>query len=212
MTIAQVMMARLYDRSMKNYELHAAPKRAALLGELGGHIVELGPGTGVNLPHVAEAARRGKIRYTGVEPSEPMAAKLRARAAADHPELGIAFAGLTEGRIDLEDECADTVICTLVLCSIPDQLATLREAQRILRPGGRFLFMEHVAAERGTGRRLVQNVLAPFWGIFADGCKLNRETWTSMESLGWSELELEHFDSMGMPWFGRPHILGVATK
>jgi SAM-dependent methyltransferase len=208
-------MARLYDRSMDGYEADAEPRRAALLQNLGKRIVEFGPGTGVNLKYVhEESSSSSSPEWIGIEPSKPMRDRLHTRAAKDYPELELRFADLQDGVIDVEDGWADTVISTLVLCSVPDQAAALREAHRVLRPGGRYLFMEHVAAKPGTSRRLAQTLMTPFWKLVTDGCCLNRETGAALRAAGFGELELVEYEAAkgSMPFFARSHILGSATK
>ncbi|MDF1798396.1 MAG: class I SAM-dependent methyltransferase [Planctomycetota bacterium] len=114
MGLRQRLMARTYDRLMAGYERHAGPRRAALLGELEGRVVELGPGTGVNLGHLPKA-----VDWHGVEPSAPMREELRRRWAeqrgADPTDLEPRFVDLADGRIDLADDFADVVVATLVL-------------------------------------------------------------------------------------------------
>ena len=80
----------------------------------------------------------------------------------------------------------------------------------MLKPGGRFAFLEHVAAPRGTRLRTAQNMVRPAWQFIADGCQPNRETWQALESAGFAHLSLERFP-VAAP-FVSPHIAGMATK
>ena len=161
-------------------------RKRALLGDLGGDVVELGPGTGVNLPYF-----RSDVRWTGVEPNPYMHPRLRekagrlGRAIALHPGTA-ECTGLAHG-------VADAVVATLVLCSVGDVRAALSEVQRLLRPGGRFVFLEHVAAPAGTGLRRAQRAVRPLWAALADGCHPDRETWTAIESAGFSGLRYDRF-------------------
>jgi len=126
--------------------------------------------------------------------------------------VGIA-AELREGTaeaIACADDSADTVVSTLVLCSVIDLRAALAEVLRVLKPGGRFVFIEHVAAAPGTRLRHWQRRLRPWFHFFADGCNPDRETWRAIESAGFADVHLEHFDGP-MP-IVRPHIAGVAIK
>jgi ubiquinone/menaquinone biosynthesis C-methylase UbiE len=215
MTIRQRIMAWSYERTMTRYENDAGPRRTGLLVNLGQRIVELGPGSGVNLKHVNEASEvPSDLEWIGVEPSAPMREKLLLRAKTDCPDLKIRFADQENGIIDVESSWADTVICTLVLCSVPDQAAVLAEAHRILKPGGRLLFMEHVAAPRGSLLRAVQSVVTPFWMLLTDGCKLNRDTGAVLARAGFRHLELVDYRTTpgATPFFVRPHIYGTAVK
>jgi ubiquinone/menaquinone biosynthesis C-methylase UbiE len=121
----------------------------------------------------------------------------------------------TAERIDLPDESADAVVSTLVLCSVGDQTRALREILRVLKPGGRFIFLEHVAAPRGTTRRRVQRamrpIMRPIMRALADGCHPDRETWKAIEQAGFSSVQVEHYDLSG-PGFVAPHIAGIAIK
>src|SRR5205823_476161 len=131
------------------------------------------------------------VRWTGVEPNVYMHRYLRQQAV----RLGIDAnrrVGTAE-RVEVPSESIDAVVGTLVLCSVDDVAATLREVQRVLRPGGRFVFIEHVAAPRGTALRRVQAVVRPMWQCCADGCHLDRETWVALEEAGFARLDYERF-------------------
>jgi len=230
------MMARQYDRMMAGYELDAGPRRAALLGELSGRVVELGPGTGVNLEHLgcrhAAPTSHGlgpgasglehpteagphDLEWFGVEPSEPMRDKLRERWTRERPGSAEPhFVGLDGNRLELEDGWADAVVATLVLCSVPDPAATLAEVRRVLKPGGRFVFLEHVGAPRGTWTRRLQALGTPVWRWLADGCCLNRDTGALIESAGFEAVELEAYVApreAAPPWVAH-HVAGVARR
>ncbi|XP_072307610.1 thiol S-methyltransferase TMT1A-like [Eucyclogobius newberryi] len=112
----------------------------------------------------------------------------------------------------VEDESVDVVVCTLVLCSVRDVPQTLRETQRVLRPGGAFFFLEHVLADdERSWTYFFQHVFQPFWFYFGDGCEMTRATWTRLQDAGFSQLKLQRFPA---PLFFliRPHISGFAVK
>lgn len=217
MGILQRLMAHQYDRIMAGYERHAVARRHALLQRIpeGAQVLELGPGTGVNLEHLA-ALGRTDITWRGVEPNPHMRKKLAdkaADAALPLPELD--FIDLSpSGHIEAGDGSVDIVISTLVLCSVPDQVQTLAEVRRLLAPGGQFLFMEHVGAEPGTSTRRVQALATPLWRRIADGCCLNRDTEAAIRSAGFGSVETETYamHRKGAPFFVRPHVMGVARK
>jgi len=172
-----------------------------LLTSLTGVVVEIGPGAGLNLRYL-----RGATRYVAVEPNVHFHGRIRRRAR----RAGVAAevtAGLAE-RLPLADASADAVISTLVLCSVSDPRAALAEVRRVLRPGGAFVFIEHVAARRGTPLRLAQAAFRPLWGAIADGCRPDRETVRLVEEAGFAEVRVERF--AGPPGLIRPHAAGVA--
>ncbi|RVE73497.1 hypothetical protein OJAV_G00049760 [Oryzias javanicus] len=109
------------------------------------------------------------------------------------------------------DESVDVVVCTLVLCSVSDVTATLREAVRVLRPGGAFFFLEHVAADPSSWTYFFQHVLQPAWYYFGDGCEVTRESWKNLENAGFSDLKLRHIEAP-LAFIIRPHIVGYGVK
>ncbi|MDX1532567.1 MAG: class I SAM-dependent methyltransferase, partial [Rhodothermales bacterium] len=126
--------------------------KADLLGALEGTVVEVGPGAGVNLPYLRRADR-----WIGVEPNVHFHGRLRRKAHAVGVPAEV-VAGVAE-RLPLPDAHADAVVSTLVLCSVGDVAAALAEVRRVLKPDGRFVFVEHVAAPRGTLLRAAQRLL-----------------------------------------------------
>jgi ubiquinone/menaquinone biosynthesis C-methylase UbiE len=179
-------------------------RKQALLGDLGGTVVELGPGTGANLRYY-----RPDVRWIGVEPNLYMHQYLRRRADGLGMNADLRV-GLAEA-LDLPEASADAVVSTLVLCSVDDVAETLREVQRVLKPGGRFVFIEHVAAPRGTPMRRAQQLIRPVWQLCVDGCHPDRETWRSLEAAGFSHLDYERFDAAQPMPIVRPHIAGTAV-
>lgn len=177
--------------------------RRSLLGQLQGRVIEIGPGTGTNLPYFP----RG-IQWTGFEPNRFMHPFLHAAAN----QLGLTADVRTGSgeRMDVPDASTDAVVCTLVLCSVRDQRAVLREALRVLKPGGQFVFIEHVAAPHGSRLRLVQNWAQPVWSFVGDGCRPNRETWLALEQAGFAQVRYERFNAP-VP-IAVPHIAGVARR
>lgn len=172
---------------------------------LSGTVLEIGPGTGANLDYYPAG-----IRWIGVEPNPAMQPYLRDKAK----QLGLKTAmriGSAE-QLAVPDGSIDAVVCTLVLCSVDSPPMSLREVQRVLKPGGRFLFIEHVAAPQGSTTRTIQNLLNPLWQVIADGCHPNRETWRDLEQAGFTSLTYEEFTlSEGMAAL-MPIIAGVAVK
>ncbi len=179
-------------------------RKAALLGGLRGTVVELGPGAGANLRYYGPG-----VRLIAVEPSVAMHDRLRAEAARRGVSIEVVRA--FGEAVDLPDGRADAVVGTLVLCSVRDPAAVLATVRRLLRPGGRFVFLEHVAAPSGTPIRWLQAALHGPWRAVFDGCHPDRETWTVIERAGFVDLHLERYDAPTLAWPIRPQIAGYAT-
>lgn len=202
------LFARYYDRITAGYEDAVRERKRALVGPLRGTVVEIGPGTGWNLPLVDPS-----VRWIGVEPSEPMRERLHERARELGREIEVRDGGAEE--LPFEDGEVDAVLSTLVLCSIADLGGALAEARRVLRPGGQLVFWEHVLApEEQPLLRGVQRGLAPLWRLYADGCRCDQDTAGALRAAGFAELELERFEAprgLAPPWV-RPHIAGIAVR
>jgi ubiquinone/menaquinone biosynthesis C-methylase UbiE len=131
-----------------------------------GDVLEIGVGTGLNLPFYRSSNIK---RLVGVDPAVEMQAKaLRRMKAAG---LNMEIIGLSAESLPLADRSFDTVVCTYTLCSIPDPVAAVREMRRVLRPDGRLLFSEHGMAP-DEAVRVWQRRLQPMWGRIAGGCQL----------------------------------------
>lgn len=175
------LMASIYDWFMRDMERECGHAwRRALLGDLRGDVLEIGAGTGRNLDHYG-----GLERLVLSEPDVHMQAKLRARLAAMEPARAVEIVSWTAERLEARDASFDTVVSTLVLCSVRDPVRTLSEVRRVLRPGGKLVFMEHVAADEPS-RRAWQRRLEPMWRPVAGNCHLTRETAKLIEAAGFS--------------------------
>ncbi len=114
-------------------------------------------------------------------------------------------------RLPAADASLDAVISTLVLCSVPQPEASLAEILRVLKPGGKFIFIEHVAGRPGTRLRAFQNIIQPLWTLVGDGCHPNRETGQAIRRAGFARLEIEQFRYPGGGLVA-PGISGTAFK
>ena len=174
-----------------------------LIAPLKGTVVEIGPGPGANLQFLSP-----DVTWIGIEPNRHMEPYLRAEAdRLGRPvrlEVGVAE------RLPFADQSVDAVLGTLVLCTVRDVAGALAEVRRVLRPGGRFVFIEHVAAPAGTWARRVQRWSRRPWGVLGDGCRPDRETWRAIEDAGFRSVELARF-RIPVPIVG-PHIAGAAVK
>jgi SAM-dependent methyltransferase len=180
-----------------------AQRKRELFAGLSGTVLEIGPGTGANLAYFPR-----DIRWIGIEPNPHMHGYLRKRAASLGLEIDI-HSGLAE-QIDLPPESVDAVISTLVLCSVHDLAGVLREVHRVLKPGGRFIFLEHVAAPQGTWLRLIQRLVRPLWRAASAGCQPDRDIAASLLQGGFERIDIDCF-RIPAPVVS-PHIAGVAVK
>jgi ubiquinone/menaquinone biosynthesis C-methylase UbiE len=180
-----------------------APWKRRLLSDLNGTILEIGPGTGANLNYLPI-----DIAFIGVDPNHYMFPRFR-NEAQRLGRNGQLLSG-SAMQLPLKDGSVDAVICSYVLCSVNDAHSTLQEIRRVLKPGGHFIFVEHVAASSGTWLRHVQNALRPLWGVLGDGCHPNRETLVAIQQAGFRHVDAETFH-LPLPIVG-PHIAGKASK
>ncbi len=189
----------------KSYEDAIADRKHALFHNLQGNVLEIGPGAGVNLRHLNR-----DIHWIGLEPNPYMHAYLQQEAK--QLGLDIDVRSQTMAQADLTENSMDAVISTLVLCSVPDLAATLQKILRVLKPGGIFLFIEHVAAPQGTLLRHVQQGIRPLWQVIGDGCCPDRETGLAIDQAGFAQVDYQAFDGPVPIPLVRPHIAGTATK
>jgi ubiquinone/menaquinone biosynthesis C-methylase UbiE len=197
--------AATYDRMMAGTEeAGLARMRAELIPRAEGRVIEIGAGTGRNLDHYTGAARQLVL----TEPEEPMAARLRARAAAT--DLPVEVTSAPAESLPFEDASFDTAVTTLALCTVDDPDQALAELRRVLRPGGQLLFLEHV---RSRNPRLArwQDRFAPVWRMVGHGCNCNRPTADSIRRAGFELEQLEHDRVPKAPPIVRPAIRGRAV-
>jgi ubiquinone/menaquinone biosynthesis C-methylase UbiE len=161
----------------------AAERRAVLLPEASGAVLEVGVGSGLNLPFYSSAVSR----LTGVDPSPELLAMARKRIA--DAAFPVDLLCESAESLPLEDRSFDTIVMTFTLCSIPEPLAALREMRRVLKPGGRLLFAEH-GLSPDPGVRRWQERLNPLWNRLAGGCNLNRRIDSLLAEGGFSVAEL----------------------
>ncbi|XP_065861367.1 uncharacterized protein [Euphorbia lathyris] len=197
---------------MKSYEAEISAYKSQLFSNLRGKakkVLEIGIGTGPNLKYYAGDA---DVEVFGVDPNGKMEkyAHEAAKAAGLLP-ANFNFIQAVGEAIPLNDASVDAVIGTLVLCSVADVNQTLQEVKRVLRPGGAYVFVEHVAAKDGTLLRFVQNVVDPLQQTLADGCHLTRETGKKIFEAGFSTLDL-NTAFLSNAAFINPQVYGIATR
>lgn len=207
MAVHHPVFARLYPMMSRAMEGRGmAEHRQALLAELSGTVLEIGAGNGLNFRHYPSTV----TRVLAVEP-EPHLRSLARAAAAAAPVPVEVVDGLAE-RLPAADGSVDAVTVSLVLCSVGDQGAALREIRRVLRPGGQLRFLEHVRADT-PGLARVQRVLdATVWPRMTGGCHTSRETAAAIGQAGFT---IERLDRFLFPEVRTPssvHVLGTAVR
>ena len=176
-------------------------RRSRLLAGASGAVLEIGGGTGANLSHYRNAGR-----VVVSEPDPFMRGRLRRKLGRARVPVEVSESGAED--LPFKDGSFDTVVSTLVLCSVGDQGEALAEVRRVLRPGGRLLFIEHVRGEGSVAR--MQDRVLPLWSRLFAGCQLNRDTLGSIRSAGFEVGELDRFVPPG-PFTGLvPHVQGEA--
>ncbi len=188
---------------MKVYEPKISPRKKALLSGLTGKVLELGPGTGPNLKYYQPG-----VEWHGVEPNPHMHPYLLAEAEKHGMRVELLAASALE--LPYPDASMEHVVGTLVLCSVPDPEQVMREIKRVLKPGGSYVFIEHVAAKRGSFHALVQKTFKPLWCCCADGCHVDRRSWETIAQAEFGKTEIEHFN-LRFP-IVTPHIMGTAER
>jgi len=172
----------LIDLSMRNKRLR--PYRERIAGDAEGCVLEIGIGSGLNLPFYGRKVKR----LLGLEPSPRLLS--RARQKARGFPLAVEFLQGSAEAIRLEDKSIDTVVMTWTLCTIPDAPLALNEIRRVLKPGGKLLFVEHGRAP-DSGVRQWQDRLTPLWKKIGGGCHLNRPIAKLIEGAGFAIERLE---------------------
>lgn len=176
-------------------------RRRMLLADARGHVLEIGAGTGLNVRHYPQVDA-----LVLTEPDPQMARRLRSRVVG-HPLSPTVLEAPAED-LPFVDGSFDTVVSTMVLCTVSEPRHALDEIRRVLRPGGRFLLIEHIRSDQPRLARW-QDRLHSVWRPFALGCHCNRDTVALLSSAGWTVDALQHFDWRGMPFLIKPAVAGA---
>ena len=204
MSLRGKLFALTYDRQMaKAEEAQLGALRRSLLAAADGDVLEIGGGTGANLPFY----RPGTGSLTITEPEPALVRRLERRAREQAPLATILRAPAED--LPFEDNTFDAAVSTLVLCGVNDQPRALRQLRRVLRPGGRLLFIEHV---RSRDPRLAHHQDRMNWmNQLVMSCDCNRPTLTSIQEAGFTVTDVEHLALHKAPSFVSPLIVGRAT-
>lgn len=204
MSLRTKFFALTYDRQIAKAErLGMRAFREGLLYRASGDVIEIGAGTGLNLSCYGPDVRS----LTITEPEPPMLKRLESKVREHQPSATVLRAPAED--LPFEDDSFDVAVSTLVLCGVDDQPRALRELRRVLRPGGKLLFIEHVRSED------------PAWARHQDRmnwlnrlmvcCDCNRPTLDSIRQAGFTVTQVEHTALPAAPKFVRPAVVGSAT-
>lgn len=183
--------------------------RRDLVGQATGSTLEIGAGNGYNLPHYLSSVTRLVV----TEPSVPMLVQLRRRLEGAPPPVGDwALVGASGEDLPFPDASFDTVVATFVHCTIPRPAAALAEIARVLRPGGRYLFLEHVRAAEGSALGALQDLVERPHRYVAAGCHPNRRTESLIRSSALRVERLAHGSQPRSFPSVRPTITGTAIR
>jgi ubiquinone/menaquinone biosynthesis C-methylase UbiE len=195
------LFAALYDvMAAAGERKHFSRHRETLLRAVGGRVLEIGVGTGVNFAHYAD-----DLTVIATEPDPYMLRRAAIKAATGRTR--IRFVQAKAESLPFPDRAFDAVVSTLVLCSVTSPLRVLHELGRVLRPEGRLLFLEHVRAETAGWQRF-QDAVTPVWRLVGAGCHPNRDTARMLQQAGFVITTLEQL-KFG-PYPIRPQIKGIA--
>src|SRR3954452_11207404 len=204
MAIRRRLFAAFYDRVSKgSEEAGLREERRQLLGAAEGATLEIGAGTGLNLEHYPAAVTRLVL----AEPDEHMRRRLARRVAEVSPSSEIVDESAE--RLPFPDGSFDTVIVTFVLCSVPQQEAALAEVTRVLKPGGRLLFLEHVRSDEEQVAKW-QDRMRPLYNVV--GCNPNRDTLAAIDASALTVETVKHGEIPKAPRVERPLIVGSARR
>jgi ubiquinone/menaquinone biosynthesis C-methylase UbiE len=218
-----LFLAAIYDRFMNDTERACLGAwRRELISQVSGDVLEVGAGTGANLGYYGRTVRS----LTLTEPDPAMRKRLQRKIlggakpgvtsdVTDEPLASLQSSEVVDAPIEalpFPDASFDFVVGTLVLCSVRDPQRALAEIRRVLRPGGRFVFIEHVAAEDDLLRLRLQRRVEPLWKLVAGNCHITRRTEAAIRSSGYT-LETIRRDRMTKAWkIMRPAIRGIARR
>jgi ubiquinone/menaquinone biosynthesis C-methylase UbiE len=204
MSFRSALFAMTYDRQMAKVEKASLRAlRESLLAAAHGDVLEIGGGTGANLPYYPAGARS----LTITEPEPAMVRRLERRAREQAPRATILRAPAED--LPFDDGAFDVAVSTMVLCGVDDQQRALRQLRRVLRPGGQLIFIEHV---RSGDARLARHQDRMNWMCQAVmRCDCNRPTLTSIEEAGFTVTGVGHLTMAKAPSFVSPLIVGSAT-
>jgi ubiquinone/menaquinone biosynthesis C-methylase UbiE len=200
MPVAHRWFAASYDLLTRSSQARLAPLRRFVAGGATGRVLEIGFGTGGNLPFY----EWDNVECVAATEPDPFMLKRAARKIGDAPAGKITLIQAAAESLPFPDAAFDAVVTSLVLCTVEDPVQSLAEVRRVLRPDGSFRLIEHVRGDGWLGR--AQDAVQPVYGWFAGGCHANRRTEQAIRDAGFELERLQHLKID--PWL--PAIVGVA--
>ena len=202
------LMSFFYDKVMKSTEEACLIDwRRELLKDVQGKVLEIGAGTGASLAIYPDSKN---LKLFLSEPDKNMR-KLLTEKIKQSAKDNIHVLSSTAEQIDSKNNTYDFVFLSLVCCSVKNVNLALAEIKRVLKPDGKFIFLEHVAAQNGSSRRKWQDRLNGIWGLLAGNCHLNRETEKTIIEAGFSINQIKRESLRKAPSIVRPTIKGIAS-
>jgi SAM-dependent methyltransferase len=200
------LFAAVYDRVLAPVEAAGlTAHRRHLLASARGRVLEIGGGTGLNLAHYPAGAVTSVVV---LEPDAAMRRRLAPRAETAPVPVEVRAGGVDD--LGPDDGPFDTVVCTLVLCTVPDLGTAIANIQAVLAKDGELLFLEHVAVPGFRGR--VQHTVTPLWKHFAGGCRLDRDPVLALADAGLAVVECDRFDLPASTPLVRASVRGRARR
>ncbi|MBA3743764.1 methyltransferase domain-containing protein [Sporichthya sp.] len=200
------IFAACYDRMLASIEKKVlGRRREALLAGLTGRVLDVGAGTGVNIPFFKSAST-----VVLAEPDGAMRAKMDAKIPK--ASVPVETSGAPAEKLPFPDASFDAAVCTLVLCTVQNPEQALSEIHRVLKPGGTLVVLEHVEAPDEAKLHRWQHRIGPVWTKVAAGCVLTRDTATTVEKAGFTFSSLENLRELPGWMPISPMIQGVATR
>ncbi len=202
------LMAKYYDYMLRDAEEKCLKDwRKILLQDLSGDVLELGCGTGANLAFYPNTINHLVLAEPNLSMQQQLDLKLK-----NYSHLPASVLVCTAESISTPDNSFDAVVSTLLLCTVNNPALALSEIHRVLRPGGKLFFIEHVAAQNNPERLKWQKRIEPFWKILQCNCHLTRDTEANILQAGFIIQKINRQSMRGVPAIVRPSIWGIAEK
>lgn len=202
------LMAKFYDFFMRKVEKKYFSKwRSGLLKNLSGTVLEVGAGTGVNIFNYSSIISK----LTLTEP-DPNMFKILSKRAMQRNDITVEIHRATVEKLPFSDNSFDFVVCTFLMCSVISPQDSLSEIFRVLKSGGKYVFLEHVANTNNNRAYKWQKRIEPLWKFFSGNCHMTRNTAYEIETSGFKILDIHHEYITGGGTIINPFIRGVAQK